>query len=164
MVESNKLRTRLHLALRRKWVANSCINMSIDRTNKRILALLGKNARLSAAAIGREIGLSRPAVQDRISAMEQDGTIRGYHAAVGDQAGLVHAVLFIAISERPCDRALVWLAALEGITSVASLAGDLDAVAQVAVPSLAELTALNDRVVAAPFISSSTSQIVLKRY
>ena len=144
--------------------ANRGIGMSIDRTNKRILALLERNARMSAAAIGREIGLSRPAVQDRISAMERDGTIRGYHVAADDGVGLVHAVLFVSISERPCDRALRWLSTLEGITSVASLSGELDAIAHVSVPGVAELTALNDRVAAAPFISGSTSQIVLRRY
>ena len=37
-------------------------------------------------------------------------------------------------------------------------------IAQVSVPSLAELTALNDRVAAAPFISGSTSQVILRRY
>lgn len=150
--------TKLDMAAKRG------IGMSIDRTNRRILALLERNARMSAAAIGREIGLSRPAVQDRISAMERDGTIRGYHVAADLDAGLVHAVLFVSISERPCDRALRWLAALEGVTSVASLSGELDAIAQVSVPGVAELTALNDRVAAAPFISSSTSQIVLRRY
>ncbi|MDO5612040.1 MAG: AsnC family transcriptional regulator [Paracoccus sp. (in: a-proteobacteria)] len=55
--------------------------MQIDRTNLRILALLEKDGRISAAAIGREIGLSRPAVQGRIAALEAAGIITGYHAA-----------------------------------------------------------------------------------
>lgn len=136
----------------------------MDRTNKRILALLEKNARMSAAAIGREIGLSRPAVQDRISLMEQEGIIQGYHVSASEQAGSVHAILLISISVRPCDKALGWLASQEGITSVASLAGDLDAIANVSVPGLAELTALNDRISSAPFIAKSTSQVILRRY
>lgn len=63
--------------MRRKITAERCIGMQLDKTNKRILALLEKNARMSAAAIGREIGLSRPAVQDRIAAMEQGGSDPG---------------------------------------------------------------------------------------
>ncbi|WP_323779634.1 Lrp/AsnC family transcriptional regulator [Leisingera sp.] len=137
--------------------------MIIDRTNKRILALLEQNARLSAAAVGREIGLSRPAVQDRIAAMEQQGVIKGYHAETDERAGLTHAVLFVRIAERPCDRALRWLASLDGVAAVASLSGETDALVTVALPSVSELAALNDTVAASPLIASSLSQVVLKR-
>ncbi|GLH82140.1 AsnC family transcriptional regulator [Bradyrhizobium sp. SSBR45G] len=138
--------------------------MDIDRTNKRIIALLEQNARLSAAAIGREIGLSRPAVQERILAMEQSGVIQGYHATMGEGVGLARAVLFIRIAERPCDRALTWLSSLPGVVSVASLAGEWDALATVTLPSVADLSALNDEIAASPLISESRSQIVLKTY
>lgn len=144
--------------------AESCIDMQIDKTNKRILALLEKNARMSATAIGKEIGLSRPAVQERIAAMEQGGVIRGYHASTDDVAHLIHAVLFIRISERPCDKALRWLASLEGVTSVVSLAGEFDAIVSVSLPEAGDLSALNDRVAASPLITGSTSQVVLRRY
>lgn len=144
--------------------AESCIGMQIDKTNKRILSLLEKNARMSATAIGKEIGLSRPAVQERIAAMEQGGVIRGYHASTDDAAHLIQAVLFIRISERPCDKALRWLASLEGVTSVVSLAGEFDAIVSVSLPEAGDLSALNDRVAASPLITSSTSQVVLRRY
>lgn len=138
--------------------------MEIDRTNKRILALLETNARLSAAAIGREIGLSRPAVQDRIAAMEQTGVIRGYHATTDDRVGLTRAILFVRIAERPCDKALKWLASLQGVNAVMSLAGEWDGLVSVALPGVAELTALNDQVAGSPLIASSRSQVVLRQY
>ncbi|CAL75314.1 putative Transcriptional regulator, AsnC/Lrp family [Bradyrhizobium sp. ORS 278] len=138
--------------------------MDIDRTNKRILALLEQNARLSATAIGREIGLSRPAVQERILAMEQSGIIQGYHATTGEAAGLTRAVLFIRIAERPCTKALAWLSSLDGVASVLSLAGEWDALAIVALPSVADLSALNDAIAASALISESRSQIVLQKY
>lgn len=138
--------------------------MEIDRTNQRILALLEADGRMSAAAIGRVIGLSRPAVQDRISAMERTGIIEGYHATVTESSGLVHAVLFIQIAERPCDGPLQWIQSLEGVTSVVSLAGEIDALASVTLPGMADLSALNDRIATSPLIRSSKSQIVLRRY
>ena len=150
--------------MRRKTPAKRCIDMQVDKTDKRILALLEKNARMSATAIGKEVGLSRPAVQDRIAAMEQEGVIRGYHAATNDAAGLVRAVLFILIAERPCDRALSWLASLEGVTSVISLTGEFDAIVSVTLPSVADLSTMNDRLATSPLIASSRSQIVLCRY
>ncbi len=138
--------------------------MDLDRTHKRILALLQKDGRMSAAAIGRAIGLSRPAVQERIAALERAGIIQGYHADVVESAGLVHAVLFVQIAERPCDRSLEWLMSLEGTTSVLSLAGEVDAVVHVTVPNMAGLSALNDRVMASPLIRSAKSTIVLRRF
>lgn len=134
-----------------------------DRTDKRILALLEKNARMTAAAIGREIGLSRTAVQDRISRMEADGTIQGYRVVAADNsAGLVRALIFVTIAERPCDKALRWLVSLEGVISVHSLAGELDAVATVIVPSVAELSSLNDRIGKSALIARAHSQVILR--
>lgn len=138
--------------------------MKTDRTHKRILALLKKDGRMSAAAVGRAIGLSRPAVQERINDMERAGIIRGYHAHVAEGAGLVNAVLFVQIAERPCDKALQWLMALEGTTSVLSLAGEMDAVVTVSVPSMEELSTFNDRVSVSPFIRRTISSVVLRQY
>ena len=51
----------------------------IDDLNWSILEELQKNARLSTTEIGRRIGLSAPAVADRIEKMEEYGIIKGYH-------------------------------------------------------------------------------------
>jgi Lrp/AsnC family transcriptional regulator, leucine-responsive regulatory protein len=51
----------------------------IDDLNWSILEELQKNARLSTTEIGRRIGLSAPAVADRIEKMEELGIIKGYH-------------------------------------------------------------------------------------
>lgn len=137
--------------------------MDLDRTDRRIIALLERNARMTAAAIGREIGLSRTAVQDRITRMESDGIIQGYRVVASDEtAGLVRALIFVKIAQRPCDKALRWLIALEGVTSVQSLAGELDAVVTAAVPSASELSDLNDRIGRSELFSSAQSQVILR--
>lgn len=138
--------------------------MDIDRTGKRILALLAQNARISATAIGQQVGLSRTAVQDRVAAMEQRGIIQGYHARIVGHVGLVSAILTIQIAGRPCDPALRWLAALEGVETVLSLAGDVDAIAWVTLPDMASLSALTDRIALSPLIASVGSRIILGRY
>lgn len=137
--------------------------MEPDKTSKRILALLQKDARMSAAAIGRAVNLSRPAVQERINALQQAGIIQGYHAAIRESAGLIQAVLFVRIAERPCEPALRWLDSLEGVTRVESLAGEIDALVHVTLPDMAALSALNDRVAASPLIAGATSHVVLKQ-
>ena len=56
--------------------------MSIDSLNWKILKRLQTNARLSNAEIGRQVGISSPAVSERIKKMEDAGIIRGYHAHI----------------------------------------------------------------------------------
>ncbi|MCM5661652.1 Lrp/AsnC family transcriptional regulator [Galbibacter mesophilus] len=62
--------------------------MKIDDLNWAILKLLQENARYSHAEIGRKVGLSSPAVAERIKKLEDVGVIDGYTAEVNHiQAG-----------------------------------------------------------------------------
>jgi len=56
--------------------------MYIDSLNWNILNLLQQNARISNAAIGRKVGISSPAVGERIKKMEDAGLILGYKTLV----------------------------------------------------------------------------------
>jgi len=127
------------------------------------LAVLEGNARTSATEIGRQIGLSRTAIQARLSRLETSGVIHGYSVQVAQsQDDLVRAVLFVKIAARPCAPALNWMASLEGVQEVISLSGDLDALVRCAVPDAAALTALNDKIGASDFVASSSSSLVLR--
>jgi Lrp/AsnC family leucine-responsive transcriptional regulator len=61
-------------------------NELLDDTNRRIIGELQRDARLSVAELGRRVGLSSPAVAERLRALEQRGVIRGYHADVDPRA------------------------------------------------------------------------------
>ena len=135
----------------------------MDLTDRRILAVLEGNARTSAAEIGRQIGLSRTAVQDRLSKLEASGVVSGYHVQVAEaHDDMIRAVLFVKIAARPCDPALNWMASLEGVLEVISLSGELDALVRCTVPDVAALTALNDRIGASDLIAKSSSSVVLR--
>lgn len=56
--------------------------MLIDELNRKILRCLQQNARLSNTEIGRQVGISSPAVSERIKKMEDLGIIEGYKAIV----------------------------------------------------------------------------------
>ena len=56
--------------------------MKIDSLNWKILKCLQSNARQSNAEIGRHVGISSPAVSERIKKMEDAGIIRGYHTHI----------------------------------------------------------------------------------
>jgi Lrp/AsnC family transcriptional regulator, leucine-responsive regulatory protein len=74
----------------------------LDATNLRVLAELQANARLSLAELGRRVGLSSPAVAERLGRLERDGVVRGYHADV-DPRALGYA-LSAVIRIRPAPR------------------------------------------------------------
>ena len=77
---------------------------AIDATNRRLLEQLQADARLSLAELGRRVGLSSPAVADRLQRLERDGVITGYHAEVDPRA--LGISLAVVIRIRPAPRAL----------------------------------------------------------
>ena len=82
----------------------------IDPTNLRLIDELQSDARLSLAELGRRVGLSAPAVAERLARLEQDGTIRGYRAEVDPRA--LGYSLSVVIRVRPAPRELKKVAEL----------------------------------------------------
>jgi Lrp/AsnC family transcriptional regulator, leucine-responsive regulatory protein len=75
-----------------------------DATDRRILEELQIDGRLSLAELGRRVGLSPPAIADRVSRLERDGVIRGYNARVDPRA--LGYSLAVVIRVRPAPREL----------------------------------------------------------
>jgi Lrp/AsnC family transcriptional regulator, leucine-responsive regulatory protein len=57
----------------------------LDDTNRAILDILQQDARIGYAELGRRVGLSPPAVADRVRRLEDQGIIIGYRAEVDRQ-------------------------------------------------------------------------------
>jgi Lrp/AsnC family leucine-responsive transcriptional regulator len=76
----------------------------VDQTNLRLIDELQTEARLSLAELGRRVGLSAPAVAERLARLEDDGTIRGYRAEVDPRA--LGYSLSVVIRVRPAPREL----------------------------------------------------------
>jgi Lrp/AsnC family leucine-responsive transcriptional regulator len=58
----------------------------IDATDRSLLEELQEDARLSLAELGRRVGLSSPAVAERLRRLGDDGVITGYHVDVDPRA------------------------------------------------------------------------------
>lgn len=52
----------------------------MDSFDQKILKILQENARISYTELGKEIGLSGPAVKERVHKLEEAGVIKGYKA------------------------------------------------------------------------------------
>jgi Lrp/AsnC family transcriptional regulator, leucine-responsive regulatory protein len=58
----------------------------LDTPNLQLVEELQRDARLSFAELGRRVGLSSPAVAERLARLEEEGVITGYHAEVDPRA------------------------------------------------------------------------------
>jgi Lrp/AsnC family leucine-responsive transcriptional regulator len=76
----------------------------LDEVNLRILDELQADARLSLAELGRRVGLSSPAVAERVQRLERSGVILGYHARLNPRA--LGLSLTAVIRARPAPRQL----------------------------------------------------------
>jgi Lrp/AsnC family leucine-responsive transcriptional regulator len=63
--------------------------LTLDDMDRRLLDALQEDARLSYRALGRRIGLSQPAVAERVRRLEEAGIITGYRGRIDrGRAGL----------------------------------------------------------------------------
>jgi Lrp/AsnC family transcriptional regulator, leucine-responsive regulatory protein len=62
--------------------ANAYEAKLLDAVNLQLLGELSRDGRLGIAELGRRIGMSAPAVADRVQRLERAGVITGYHAEI----------------------------------------------------------------------------------
>ena len=82
----------------------TALGESLDDTDRRLLAELQEDARLSLAELGRRVGLSSPAVAERLQRLERGGVILGYHARIDPRA--LGLALTAVVRIRPAPRQL----------------------------------------------------------
>jgi Lrp/AsnC family transcriptional regulator, leucine-responsive regulatory protein len=85
-------------------VATNQKQMPLDTTNLKLLEELQADARLSNAELGRRVGLSAPAVADRLARLEESLTINGYRAEIDPRA--LGYSLSLVLRIRPAPREL----------------------------------------------------------
>lgn len=76
-------------------------NGLLDSTNLRLLAELQRDPRLPMAELGRRIGMSAPAVTERVRRLEDTGIIRGYHLDVNPAALGLPIMIYIRVRPDP---------------------------------------------------------------
>jgi Lrp/AsnC family transcriptional regulator, leucine-responsive regulatory protein len=74
------------MAYRRIATEMAYENGLLDDINRRLLEELQRDGRVAFAELGRRVGLSAPAVAERVGRLEREGVITGYHADVDPRA------------------------------------------------------------------------------
>jgi Lrp/AsnC family leucine-responsive transcriptional regulator len=70
----------------------------LDRISWKIIEELQQDARLSWAELGRRVGLTTPAVAERVYRLEKLGVIRGFHADISLERLGLPILIFVRLS------------------------------------------------------------------
>jgi Lrp/AsnC family leucine-responsive transcriptional regulator len=144
------------------------ISLALDPADRRLVQVLSRDGRRSAAALAKELGLSRQAVAQRLKALERRGIIRGYRAEVDPEAlGLgVRAQIRLALdgaAPRERERDLLKrLAASPLVRSVYRVSGEDCFVAHVHCRRIEDVNDLLADLKKSRAVSSSRTAFVLE--
>lgn len=73
----------------------------IDRVNIRILEELQRDPRVTMSELGRRVGMSSPAVTERVRRLEEAGVIRGYYLDLNPTALGLPIAAYVRIRPNP---------------------------------------------------------------
>jgi Lrp/AsnC family leucine-responsive transcriptional regulator len=136
----------------------------MDAIDLRLVDLLRANARLSYAELARQVGLSAPAVHERVGKLESGGIIRAYRAEVDpDTIGLGVTALIGIVEDSGADTDDV-LSALRVIPEIEAcyfMAGVESYQLTVRVGTIAELERLIVRINRTAGVASTRTAIAL---
>lgn len=134
--------------------------VELDAIAWKILECLQKNARLPFAELGRKVGLSTPAVAERVHRLEEAGVITGYHATVNvAKLGVPIRILMrltIPGGDLQISRTVTAIKELVEISRCHRITGSESFVIEADVVSIRHMEALIDRLSALGATSTST--------
>jgi DNA-binding Lrp family transcriptional regulator len=142
---------------------------AMDAVDRKILAELQNDGRLTVTDLAARVGLSISPCHRRLRELERAGVIRGYRAIVDPKAvGLTfEALLFVTMRQEDRDTLLGFEAALAAIPNVVQaqrLFGDPDYLLRIVTADLAAYQQLEDDTLAAlPGVQRLTSTLVMKQ-
>lgn len=120
----------------------------LDETGWHILEALQENARLSYSELGQRVGLSSPAVAERVRRMEDAGIITGYRAEVNTAKIGYPITAIIRISTPPGERCTRFNAEAQEIPEVLEchrVTGSDSLIMKIMASSVEHLESLIDR-------------------
>ncbi len=132
----------------------------LDSLGWKLLAELQSDARISFAELGRRVGLSTPAVAERVRRMEDEGIIRAYRAEIDPSSvGLpITAFIRMSIVGNVLAKLTERVHAMPEIVECHRGTGEDSFILKVNVVSVEHLKAVIDRLT--PFGTTSTSLVL----
>lgn len=113
----------------------------LDYVDKEILNMLQRDARIPIKEIAAKVFLSSPAVSSRISRLEKQGYIEGYHAVLNPIALGYHIKAFINLEVEPVEKKefYPYIKSCPNVIECNCVTGDYSMLLEVLFPSTMEL-------------------------
>ncbi|NLP65425.1 Lrp/AsnC family transcriptional regulator [Paraburkholderia sacchari] len=136
----------------------------LDATDREILTVLSKDARIALKALAARIGLSRSATSERVANLERSGVIRGYRADIGEiNPNVIRAILMVSLKRTPANQLLDLLAEQPEVRRMSSVSGELDLIVEIEAGNIDGLNRVRDWVANYETVDDLTTSIVLRR-
>ena len=136
-----------------------------DATDRTILSILREDGRSAHAAIAKQVGLSAPAVGERVRKLEAAGVISGYQAVLEPNALGLAICAFVAITPQPRNPGAKLVENLQNLPEIEELhavAGNYSYLAKVRVASPEALDTFLDRLFVLEGVERTQTTMVLK--
>ena len=135
----------------------------MDNIDKKLLALLRKNARTPIVNLAKILNVSRATVQNRIYKLEQNGIILGYTLKLKQEAEteVVKVIMSILVEAKDEENVLQELQSFPEILSVYHTNGHWDLIAEVQSENLSQLGSLLGRIRSVEGIVQTEANLLL---
>jgi DNA-binding Lrp family transcriptional regulator len=140
--------------------------LRLDDLDRRIVACLSADARVSYRTIGAEVGLSAPAVKRRVDRLLDEGVIERFTAVLDPRALGWSVEVFVEMfceGRTPPGVIRTTLARYPEVVGAYTITGDPDAMVHVRASDTAHLEATLERIRSEPFVIRTRSVMVLSR-
>ena len=141
----------------------------MDAVDRKILAALQEDGRLTVTELAGRVGLSVSPCHRRLRELERRGAIRGYRAVVdADSLGLsFEALVFVTMGREDRETLAAFegaVAAIPNVVQAQRLFGDPDYLLRIVTADLAAYQRLqDDKLTSLPGVQRMTSTLVMKR-
>lgn len=138
-------------------------NAQLDDTDRRLLALLREDARISTAALARKLEVARTTVLERMKRLQRDGIVAGYtvrlHSKVQGRMLRVHVLL--SVDPRQGEAVVAALRAIPQVRAVFAISGAFDSLVFVEGETTEEIDGVLDAIGTLPGVGKTQSSLVL---
>ncbi len=135
----------------------------LDDPDKRLLALLREDARLSTAALARKLGVARTTVVERLNRLMTRGVISGFTVRMNPryEARLLQVHVLLDVDPKKGDAVVAALKAMPQVKAVHAISGAFDSLVFVEGETTEEIDRILDAIGHLPGVGKTQSSLVL---
>lgn len=139
---------------------------TLDQLDRKILSALAEDATVSYAELGKQVGLSAPAVHERVKRLKRTGVIRKITALIDPNAVGKGLLAYVHVDTTGWGKSpeLMAISEYPEVEEIHSVAGDTCMLLKVRTEGSHALEGLLARLYATPGVVATRSYVVLSTY